>query len=158
HLALGDGALARRSQEHRGNAIENADRDVLVDRLLVKQHRATAFRHVGNAGPARACGAAKADPSAIHCNLAPIGLQLAEQNTREIELAAAHEAVDAEHFARARLERDIAQAASERKMIDPEGSWLLAARRQIDIVRIAVLELAAAPADHRVDESGLVCR
>ena len=44
-----------------------------------------------------------------------IGAQPAEQRARELQLPAAHEAVDAEHFAGARLERDVAIGGAKRQ-------------------------------------------
>ena len=46
--------------------------------------------------------------------------ELAEQRARQLELAAAHEAVDAEHLAGADLERDVAIGAAERQPVDLE--------------------------------------
>ena len=49
---------------------------------------------------------------AVDRERAAVGLELAEQDPRQLELPASHEAVDAEHLAGARLERDVAQAAA----------------------------------------------
>ena len=52
---------------------------------------------------------------AVDLKRAAVGPELAEQDPRQFELPAAHETVDAEHFAGARLERDVLQAAGERE-------------------------------------------
>ena len=112
-----DRSLARRLEPQRGNAIEDADRDVLVDRLLMKQHGAPAFRNEGDPGASRSRRAAEVSLVATHDKRAAVGLDLAEQNPRQLQLPASHEAVDAEHFAGARLERDVLQAAGQRELV-----------------------------------------
>ena len=113
-LPRGDRPLARRLEQQRGNAVEDADRDVLVDRLLVEQHGAAALGHEGDAGAPRRRRAGEGFRLAADGERAAVGLELAEQDARQLELAAAHEAVNAEHFAGADLERDVLQAAGER--------------------------------------------
>ena len=63
---------------------------------------------------------------AVDLQHAAIGAQPAKQRAREFELAAAHEAVDAEHFAGPRLERDVAIGGRERQ---PLGAQRRPARR-----------------------------
>ena len=107
-LPRGDRAFARRLEQQLRDAIEDADRDVLVDRLLQEQHVAAAFGHEGDPGAPRIGRAAERLPVAGYFKRALVGPQLAEQDPRQFELSAAHEAVDAEHFAGAGLERDVA--------------------------------------------------
>ena len=68
---------------------------------------------------------------AVHRERAAVGLQLAEQDARQLLLTAAHETVDAEHFAGTRLERDVLQAAGQREPVDLQHhraiGWLAAA-------------------------------
>ena len=96
----------RASSSQRETIFEKGDRDVAIDRLLAKQHRAAAFRR--HSRRRRACPRvvlARRDHARRPASAAPpVGPQLAEQRAREFDLAAAHEAVDAEHFAGARRE------------------------------------------------------
>ena len=78
-----------------------SDRNVAIDRLSAKQHRAAAFRARSQSRPVcpPVAGVGEAHHLAIDDERAGIGLQLAKQCAREFDLAAAHEAVDAEHLA-----------------------------------------------------------
>ena len=67
--------------------------------------------------PARRASAVlrKASLAAGQHERAAVGPELAEQRAGQLELPAAHEAVDAEHLAGAHVERDVAKAAAERR-------------------------------------------
>src|SRR5215216_1076289 len=109
-----DRALACRLEQQGRNAIEDTDRDVLVDRLLQEQHVASAFGNEGDPGTPGVRRAAEGLMLACDRERAEVGLYLAEQDPRQFELPASHETVDAEHLAGAGLERDLAQAAGQR--------------------------------------------
>jgi len=96
--------------------------------------------------------------SPAHDKCAAVGLDLAEQNPRQLQLSASHEAVDAEHFAGARLERDVLQAAGERQLVGLQDRRTIARWRQRDVVRIGLLQRLVALADHRFDQGGLAGR
>ena len=145
----------RRLEQQRRDAVEDADRDVLVDRLLVEQHGAAALGHQRDAGAPRRRRAGESPRPAGDRERAAIRLQLAEQDARQLELAAAHEAVDAEHLAGARLERDVLQAARQRELRRPSAPPAFARRAAARIVAVAVLERLAAVADHGLDQCAL---
>src|SRR5439155_1033787 len=81
------------------DAIGDADRDVLVNRLLVEQHVAPALGNEGDPGAAGAGRAAEGFLFSGDRQRALIGLYFAKQDPRQLELAASHKAVDAEHLA-----------------------------------------------------------
>ena len=95
---------------------------------------------------------------AVYHQRAAVGLDLAEQDACEFQLTASHEAVDAEHFAGARLERDVLQAAGQRQPVGLQHRRTIGRWRQRDIVRIGLLQRLAALADHRFDQGGLAGR
>src|SRR3546814_3213984 len=125
----GDASLRLRLQEPARDAVEDADGDVLVDRLVMEQHRPSAFRHEGDAGAAGGGGAPQPDVPAVDGDAAPVRPQLAEQRAGELDLAAAHEAVDAQHLARPDLQRHVAVAAPDRKPLGGEDDRRAGPRR-----------------------------
>ena len=110
--------------------------------------------------PARRAAAVlrKAFSSAGHDERAAVGPELAEQDPCQLELPASHEAVDAEDFAGAHLERDVLEAAGEREPACLQHHRPIARRRQRDIVGVGLLEGLAALADHRFDQGSLAGR
>src|SRR4029078_11321794 len=98
--------LLRRLEQQRRDAVENADRDVLVDRLLMKQHSAPAPRPQRHAGAPRRRRAGEGFWLALDGERAAVRLQLAEQDARQLLLAAAHETLHAEHHTGAPLPAD----------------------------------------------------
>ncbi len=91
-------------------------------------------------------------------NRAVVGRELAEQDPRQFELPAAHEAVNAENLAGVHLERDVLQAAGKREPVGLQHHRPIARRRQRDIVGVAFFQRLAALADHRFDQGALAGR
>ena len=69
-------ALAAGLRNSDGNAVEDADRDILVDRLLMEQHGAATLGDEGDAGPPRRGGAAEGLPVAADRQRPRSGLSL----------------------------------------------------------------------------------
>src|ERR1700730_3917717 len=146
-----DRPLARRLEKQLRNAAQDADRDVLVDRFLVEQHGAAALGNEGDAGAPRLGRAAEGFLVAGYDQHTVVRPELAEQDPCQLELPAPHETVDAEHFAGAHLERDLLEAAGEREAAGLQHHRPVAARRQRDIVGVALFELLAARAGPRFE-------
>ena len=113
----GRAAIARSTaglQPQPRDAAEHADRHVLVDRLVVEQHRRAGSPARRRCRRARAAAVLREPhrPAVDRQACRARGLQLAEQRARQLDLAAAHEAVDAQHLAGAHVERDVGEGAA----------------------------------------------
>jgi hypothetical protein len=148
-LLVGLEQKARQPPQHR-------DRDILVDRLFAEQHGAPAFGDIGDAGFAGGAGVGEIGRLAAYGERAAFGPQLAEQGAGEFELAAAHEAIDAEHLAAARGEGHVAIGGAERQAAGFEHDRRGRLARQADLAEIALFELLAPGADHPLDDPALV--
>ena len=87
---------------------------------------------------------------------AGIGLELADQGPHQLELAAAHEAVDAERLALAHREVDTLEGTPVAQPLDLQPHRRAHRRRQLEPVQIALLELGVIAADHQLDDLCLV--
>src|SRR5258708_31539328 len=85
-LSGGNQPLARRLEKQVRNAIENADRHVLVDRLLVEEHGAAALGNEGDTGLPRVGGAAEGPFAAGHAKRAAVGAEFAEAAPHTVEV------------------------------------------------------------------------
>ena len=121
----------------------------------MEEHVAAAL---GNEGDASSPGLGRAGEGRLAAGddkPTVIGPELAEENARQLELPAPHKAVDAEDFAGAHLERDVLEAAGERKSACLQHHRPIAQWRQRDVLRIALFERLAALADHGLDQGSL---
>src|SRR5579885_176322 len=107
-MAARDPALLGGPEEESPEPVQHADGDVLVDRLMGEQHAAPALRHIGDAGAPGGGGVGEAHGPAPDAEAPALGPELPEQRARELELPAAHEAVDAQHLPGAQREPDAA--------------------------------------------------
>ena len=110
----GDRAFRVGLEQQAVDAVEDGDRDVLVDRLRAEQHHAAVLRQIGDAGAPRRRGRPEATVLPSSSEAAMLERQFAEQRARQFDLAAAHEAVDAGDFAGAQLEREHRAATCRR--------------------------------------------
>ena len=155
-LLGGDFALAIGLEQPSRQAFEDCDRDVLVDRLVAEQHGTAAFRDIGDA---RGLGGGRVRQRlelAVDFERAAVGAKLPEQGARELQLPAAHEAVDAQHLAGAGLKGHVAIGGEKRQGGGAKGDRRLGAAREPDLAEIAFLQLLAARADHALDDPALV--
>ena len=81
----------------------------------MKKHGAATLGNEGDPGASCIGRAAERLSVAGYGQHAAVGPKLAEEDPRQFELPAAHEAVNAEHFAGAHIERDVVKGAGERQ-------------------------------------------
>ena len=107
---------------------------------------------------ARGAGVGEAHRLAADGERAAVGPQAAEQRARQLELAAAHEAVDAEDLAAARREAYVAVGRRQGQASGFEHDRRRRPAGQLDLAEIALFQLLAAGADHSLDDPALVDR
>ena len=118
-------SLDRGFSQQAVNAVEDGDRDVLVDRLLPEQHHAPVLRHEGDArarAPPRLTGSRTGLPSSFR--LPRRSGSLPNRARASSICPRAHEAVDAGDLAGPQVDREIAQAAAVAHALDREHDGL----------------------------------
>src|SRR5260221_6800415 len=155
-MLVGDAPLERRLEQQARQPAEDADRDVLIDRLVGEQHEPAAFRHEGDAGAPRRGGAAQQQRTTPDAQRAAIGAELAEEGARELELAASHEAVYAEHLALPHGQGDVAIGAPAAEPRGFEHDRRLRPAVEQQFAGIAFLELVMAGADRALDDPAFI--
>ena len=126
---------------------------------VIEQHAAPALRH-RKAMPARpAIDVLRSVTGlAFQAHHAAFGPHLAEQRSRQFDLAAAHEAVEAEDFAAARRQRNVpigAPRSVRRSVSSTTGRFGLSLSS--DVADVALVQLARGRADHLLDDPS-ACR
>ena len=135
---------------------EERNRDIAIDRLLAEQHQAPALRHEADAGVFCIRRVFEPRDRAGEPQATLVGPQLAKQHPRQLDLPAAHETVDPEHFARMGLKRHVAKEGLQRQPLRLQHHRRLFAGFERDIVEITLPKFVAAGADHVLDDPRLV--
>src|SRR5262249_36826856 len=125
-------------------------------RLLGEEHAAAAFRNEGYSCAPGICRVAQADIAPFDGELAALGLDLAEEGAGQFDLAAAHEAIDADHFTGPDANGHVAIGTAVGEMFGRQSDGTLAFGREFDLCRVTLLELLMPLADHALNDPALV--